>query len=178
MRLLVCVVGLFLAQPVFAQVSTATPADGSTHYLNTTIQVRVDCQNASRVQKVDLFVDGVLAGSSTAAPYQWSLDTGNVSQWRTLRAVADYGSGGTAEDLIQIQVTGVTPALPAATVTYVGVDHDVTDFQSGVDYGNSGYWFPMFDASSPRSGRPTEDRARNSLPIWAGPMTHMMIYEL
>jgi len=169
---------LLLAQPALAQVALTSPGNGSNHYLNTTIQVRVDCRNTPALRKVELYVDGVLHGRSSLEPHRWSLDTGSTAQWRTLRAVADYGSAGTVEDLIQIQVAGVAPALPVKTVTYVGVDLDVTDFRNGVDYGNDGYWFPQFNASGPRSGKPTEDNHRSALPTWAGPMTHMLIHEL
>ncbi|MHC4830136.1 MAG: hypothetical protein ACYTFT_07245, partial [Planctomycetota bacterium] len=90
----------------------------------------------------------------------------------------DYGAQGTVEDVIQIQVAGLAPPPLPAAVTYIGVDKDVTDFQFGLDYGNAGYWFPLFDASSPRSDKPTQDKERNGLPGWAGPMTHMEIWEL
>lgn len=169
---------LLLAQPAFAQVALTSPANGSNHYLNTTTQVRVDCQNSSSLLKVELYVDGVLFGRSSTEPHRWNVDTGSVAQWRTFRAVADYGSGILVEDLIQVQVSGVAPTPPPHSVTYVGAEMDVTDFQNGVDYGNSGYWFAQFNASGPRSGKPTEENARDGLPTWAGPMTHMLIHEL
>jgi Big-like domain-containing protein len=178
MKRLVILVCLLLAQPALGQVAISSPDNASAHYLNTTIQVAVDARKANGLRKVELYVDGVLFGQSFLEPHHWNLDTGSTAQWRTIRAVADYGSGGVVEDLIQIQVAGVAPALPARSVTYVGVDLDVTDFRTGVDYGNDGYWFPQFDASSPRSGKPTEDNERNSLPTWAGPMTHMLIHEV
>lgn len=175
LAVLMCVL---LSQPALAQVAFTSPGNGSAHYRDTTIQVRIDCRSSPTLRKVELYVDGVLHGRSSLEPHRWNLDTGSTTQWRTLRAVADYGAGGIVEDLIQIQVAGVAPALPAKAVTYVGVDLDVTDFRNGVDYGNEGYWFPQFDAPGPRSGKPTEDNQREALPTWAGPMTHMLIHEL
>lgn len=64
----------------------------------------------------------------------------------------------------------------AASITYVGVTYDQTDFQD-LNYGTRGYWFPQFNASSPRSNRPTQDRQVNNLPGWAGPMTHMELWQ-
>lgn len=71
-----------------------------------------------------------------------------------------------------------TPPPPATpSVTYVGVDKDVTDFQAA-NFGKLGYWFPQFDASGARSQKPTEENERNNLPLWAGPMTHMLIWQV
>ena len=170
-----------LVQPLAAQVSFRAPTDGDTEYLNTTVQVLVNCQNSSDVRHVDLFLDGVQLGRNTSEPYRWSWDTGSTAALHTLRAVAEYRSGTIAEELISVQVAGTappTPAPPPTAVTFVGVDLDVTDFQSGVDYGNAGFWFPQFDASSPRTDKPTDENDRNGLPVWAGPMTHMEIYEI
>ncbi len=64
----------------------------------------------------------------------------------------------------------------AASITFVGVTYDQTDF-ADLNYGTRGFWFPQFDASSPRSDRPTDDNQVNRLPSWAGPMTHMKIWE-
>jgi hypothetical protein len=59
----------------------------------------------------------------------------------------------------------------AATVTYVGVIYDQTDFDS-LNIGNAGYWFPQFDAPAPVEGRPTDENVREALPSWAGPLNH------
>ncbi len=67
---------------------------------------------------------------------------------------------------------------PAAEITYVGVDLDQTNFQTGLDYGNAGCWFPQFNASSARSKKPTDQNERNALPAWAGPMVHMLPHEV
>jgi len=69
-------------------------------------------------------------------------------------------------------------SLQAASITYVGVDYDQTNFQTGLDYGNAGYWFPQFNASSARSDKPTDENERNALPSWAGPMVHMELWQV
>ena len=59
----------------------------------------------------------------------------------------------------------------AATITYVGVIYDQTDLD-GLNVGNTGYWFPQFDAPAPVEGRPTGENVREALPSWAGPLNH------
>lgn len=65
-----------------------------------------------------------------------------------------------------------------ASITYIGVDKDKTNFQTGLNYGRAGYWFPQFKASSARSKKPTDQNERKNFPSWAGPMTHMEIWEM
>ncbi len=76
---------------------------------------------------------------------------------------------------------GVTSALlsgntHAASITYIGVTYDQTDFKD-LNFGTRGYWFPQFNATSPRSDKPTDENQVNRLPNWAGPMTHMEIWQ-
>ena len=60
----------------------------------------------------------------------------------------------------------------AATITYVGVIRDQTDF-ARLNIGKAGYWFPQFASKSPVEGRPTEENACDALPPWAGPLNHV-----
>ncbi|RMG08475.1 MAG: hypothetical protein D6731_21955, partial [Planctomycetota bacterium] len=170
---------LLAAVPAFGQqVVFLSPTDGTRHYPNSPLRVRVRCANPGDVQRVELYLDGVLQGTQQAAPYRWSVNTGPSSAWRTLEAVAHMRSSGVQRALVQIHVDGTPPAPRPAAVVYVGVDRDVTDFQNGLDYGNAGFWFPQFDASSPRSGKPTDENERNGLPAWAGPLTHLERWQL
>jgi hypothetical protein len=57
------------------------------------------------------------------------------------------------------------------TITYMGVIYDQTNFDR-LNIGNSGYWFPQFNAASPVAERPTGENARDALPSWAGPLNH------
>jgi hypothetical protein len=61
--------------------------------------------------------------------------------------------------------------LEAASITYIGVTYDRTDFDR-LNIGNAGYWFPQFGATSPVATRPTGENARDGLPTWAGPLNH------
>ncbi len=60
----------------------------------------------------------------------------------------------------------------AATITYIGVIHDRTDFKQ-LNIGKAGYWFPQFGAKSPVAGRPTDENVCDALPAWAGPLNHV-----
>ena len=142
----VCLVAC--AAPVSAQVHITSPTDGTTHHLNTTIQVGAMCRDPNQVRKVDLYVDGVHQGTSNSEPHRWTLNTGNVAQWRTLRVVAEYLNAPNAEDLAQIFVDGVAPPLPPASVTYIGVEKDVTNFETGLDMPPKSTWFEP----KPKSG--------------------------
>lgn len=63
------------------------------------------------------------------------------------------------------------PVLEAASITYIGVISDRTDFDR-LNIGTAGYWFPQFGATSPVATRPTGENARDALPAWAGPLNH------
>jgi len=54
-----------------------------------------------------------------------------------------------------------------ALVTFVGVTYDVTDFQA-LGFGQAGYYFPQFGASSPVTQRPTWENMQFNPPSWAG----------
>ncbi len=58
-----------------------------------------------------------------------------------------------------------------ATITYVGVTRDQTDFRK-MGIGKAGYWFPQFAAEQPVALRPTGENVRDALPTWAGPLNH------
>lgn len=56
-------------------------------------------------------------------------------------------------------------------ITYLGVTYDQTDFDQG-GMGAAGFWFAQFGAHEPVTQRPTGENARDSLPSWAGPLSH------
>jgi hypothetical protein len=68
---------------------------------------------------------------------------------------------------VVLVVAGSRPASGQATVTFVGVTYDVTDFQA-VGFGQAGYYFPQFGASSPVTQRPTWENMQFNPPSWAG----------
>ena len=67
----------------------------------------------------------------------------------------------------------LSPALPAASITYVGVITDRTNYQAAPRLGTLGFWFPQFNAPKPCTDRPTSENERNALPSWAGPLVHL-----
>jgi hypothetical protein len=56
----------------------------------------------------------------------------------------------------------------------VGVIYDRPDLDR-LNIGNTGWWFPQFDAASPVEVRPTGENARDALPSWAGPLNHAIV---
>jgi hypothetical protein len=74
--------------------------------------------------------------------------------------------------IVAVAIVCTTVSLVhAQTISYVGVIYDRTDFDR-LNIGKSGYWFPQFGATTPVSGRPTGENARDALPPWAGPLNH------
>jgi len=68
---------------------------------------------------------------------------------------------------IAILLEGVPPAKAAATVTFVRVTSDQTDFQT-LGFGQAGYYFPQFGTNRPATLRPTWENMRFNPPPWAG----------
>lgn len=88
------------------------PANGSTHNLNSTINVTVNASDEDgTITKVEFFVDGSPTPSYTdySSPYQWSWETTGLSGGtHTLTAVATDNSSNTAQQ--QITITLLAPA--------------------------------------------------------------------
>jgi len=68
---------------------------------------------------------------------------------------------------IAIWFAGTCLATAAATVTFVGVTRDQTNFQA-LGFGRAGYYFPQFGATNPVTHRPTWENMRFQSPSWAG----------
>ena len=68
---------------------------------------------------------------------------------------------------IAIFVESVQPAKAAATVTFVGVTSNQTNFQA-LGFGQAGYYFPQFGTNSPATLRPTWENMQFKPPTWAG----------
>ena len=62
---------------------------------------------------------------------------------------------------------GTVRAVKAASITYVGVIYDRTDFDR-LNIGNAGYWFPQFGATSPVVTRPTGENCARRIAIVGG----------
>lgn len=66
-------------------------------------------------------------------------------------------------------------ACLAATITFLGVQRDVTDFSS---VGSRGFWFPGFACSSYEFGMGTNFSEYDRMQPWTGPLKHISRWEL
>jgi hypothetical protein len=70
--------------------------------------------------------------------------------------------------VIVVCLTGLqTAEAGSQAITFVGETIDQTDF-AALGFGQTGYYFPQFDASNPVTERPTDENMRFSVPIWLG----------
>jgi len=60
----------------------------------------------------------------------------------------------------------------AASITFLGVDKDVVDFQAA-GRGQEGFWVPGFDCSAYAFEQPTNFSENDRLQPWAGPLKHI-----
>ena len=80
-----------------------TPADGA--MVSGTVAVTADASDNEAVDRVELFVDGALADTDSAAPYEFSLDTTALGDGpHTLRATAYDAATNTASDQVYVTV--------------------------------------------------------------------------
>jgi hypothetical protein len=63
----------------------------------------------------------------------------------------------------------------AASITFLGVQHDIVDFSA---LGSEGYWFPGFACETYAYEQPTNFSENNGLMEWAGPLKHIQRSEL
>lgn len=84
-------------------VTIQNPADGGT--VSGTVTVQVDASDDNGVDRVEIYIDDVLAATLTAAPYTYQWDTGNVSNGtHTVKATAYDTANRTAEDQVSVNV--------------------------------------------------------------------------
>jgi large repetitive protein len=94
------------------QVEIKTPAPASV--VNETVNIEVDASDGTGIQKVEIFVDGVLAATRTATPYTFAWNTTAVAEGnRELRAVATDNAGRTTSAINVVTVARVV--LPPDT---------------------------------------------------------------
>jgi hypothetical protein len=98
--------------------SITSPADGGT--VSGGVGVTAAASDNVAVKKVELYVDGVLAATSTASPYSFAWDTtsaGNGAHWlyaRAYDAAGNYGSAGVT--LVTVDNGGSDVAPPTVSV--------------------------------------------------------------
>jgi hypothetical protein len=91
-------------------VSLTSPTSGST--LEGTVTLTARASDDAAVTRVDFFVDGVLLGSDTSAPFSFNWNTGSVSGPRVLTAKAHDAAGnvGTSAE-VPVQVSFGLPTV-------------------------------------------------------------------
>lgn len=114
---------IYLASPLDTQppvVSILSPANGSE--VAGTFTVSVSAVDNTAIDQVDLYIDGTFFGTKGLSPYEFSVDTANLSEGEhVISAVAMDTSGNTAESpAIFVYVMGSTPqdtVLPEVAIT-------------------------------------------------------------
>ena len=70
--------------------------------------------------------------------------------------------------VMAVCLSGLQTAVAGSqAITFVGETIDQTDF-AALGFGQTGYYFPQFDANSPVTERPTDENMRFSVPTWVG----------
>jgi thermitase len=103
------------------QVGIGTPSNGSK--VSGSVTVTVSASDDGEVARVDLFIDGVLHGSSTTAPYSFYWDTKNGGNGRrTLVAKAVDAAGNVGSSTaVEVDVDNTVDATaPSVTITSAG----------------------------------------------------------
>jgi len=67
---------------------------------------------------------------------------------------------------VLLAATCITTVAQTATITFVGVTLDQTNFQA-LGFGQAGYYFPQFGTNSPVTLRPTWENMQFNPPSWA-----------
>jgi Ca-activated chloride channel family protein len=92
--------GLLLAGAALAQVAVRIQSPSPDQPVFGTTQVDVGVNSGEKVDRVEVFVNGKLMGTSQKPPYKFSLDVGDDNIRREFRAVAHTTSGTAGADTI------------------------------------------------------------------------------
>lgn len=92
-----------------------SPSDGSS--LTGGVNVVIDCTDDTSVPVVSLYVDGLFVGAKSSSPYQWQLDSRNLTNGiHQFSVVATDSSGNIAHAAISVAVSNTEPDTEAPTV--------------------------------------------------------------
>jgi thermitase len=123
--------------PVLATAITS-PSSGST--VSSTVSVSVSATSTASINRVELYIDGVLSGTAYSAPYNFAWNTNGLSGSHTLISKAYDAIGNNATSVPQsVSVASADTTPPSVQITSVAVDSknlsvtaSVSDAQSGV----------------------------------------------
>jgi thermitase len=115
-----------------------SPSTGST--VTGTVNVSASATSTASINRVELYIDGVRAGTASSAPYNFSWNTSGMSGSHTLFSKAYDSLGDSATSAAQtVSVVSADTTPPSVQVTTVAVDSknltvtaSVTDTQTGV----------------------------------------------
>ncbi|HEX8160456.1 MAG TPA: Ig-like domain-containing protein [Pyrinomonadaceae bacterium] len=97
-------------------VSITSPANGAT--VNGTVAVQIGAADNVGVTQVELYRDGVLIGTKTAAPYSFNWDTGTVANGAHSLTGKAYDAGGNSATSAAVNVTVQNDLVaPTASIT-------------------------------------------------------------
>lgn len=100
--------GLLLAGAALAQVAVRIQSPTADQPVFGPTEVNVGVASGEKVDKVELFVNGKLMGTTQKPPYRFNVDMGDDNVRREFRAVAHTTSGATASDVVvtvPVQIT-------------------------------------------------------------------------
>ena len=95
---------LFLAAPAWAATAFVSPQPGAQMLGLALVEVKTD---AAAVDRVDFFVDGILAGASRTSPFRIAYDFGTAQNERTITAKVWTG-GFRASETASVTTAGLT----------------------------------------------------------------------
>jgi thermitase len=119
-------------------VAITSPSSGST--VSSTANVSVAATSSAGINRVELYIDGVLSGTAYNAPYNFAWNTNGMSGSHTLVSKAYDTIGNNATSAAQsVSVASADTTPPSVQITSVAVDSknlsvtaSVSDAQSGV----------------------------------------------
>ncbi|GEM48483.1 cellulase family glycosylhydrolase [Deinococcus cellulosilyticus] len=166
-------------------VSFSSPAEGQNFAAGSTVGVAVNASDSNgTVSKVDLYVDGVLKGTDTTAPYTFSV-SGLTSGPHTLKATATDNSGASSSATRNITVGTISTetllySFEGSTEGWTGngtrsgpwsvtewATAGTASLKADVDFGNRGYDLRITQTRN-LSGKTTL-RARVKHASWGNP---------
>jgi Ca-activated chloride channel family protein len=92
--------GLLWATAVFAQLAVRIQSPTPDQPVFGATQVEVGVTSGEKVDRVDLYLNGKLAGTAQRPPYRFNLDVGDDNIKREFRAVAHTTTGAAAADTV------------------------------------------------------------------------------
>ncbi len=96
------------------QIVSVSLTDGQT--VRNTVKTAVEAADETRIQKIDIYIDGTLLTSLTSEPFETNWDTNNVKDGQhTVKFVVTDRGGNTTEKSVTISVSNVLVSIDIAS---------------------------------------------------------------